>query len=233
MPYHSGWAEEAQGNRAASGALVIKGTRGEGRRCAENTNNLTLCRNPAVYGGLRGCARSARGGIQTTLPGPALNSGLLGDERPGKQPCMGRIFGNALQERSRREERVKTGGQPGNHWTGVLRRWLVRMIEGQPDVGCTVVRELIYCDCGGHPDLDYRRVSPGLQQIRRPFPAAAWVAAHETHVSLAASGRRCRRPACTRCQLPAEVLSRRQDSGRHPRSARQVAGEHPTGGPAP
>lgn len=54
MPYHSGWAEEAQGNRAASGALVIKGTRGEGRRCAENTNNLTLCRNPAVYGGLRG-----------------------------------------------------------------------------------------------------------------------------------------------------------------------------------
>ena len=66
-----------------------------------------------------------------------------------------------------------------------MRRWLVRIIEGQPDVGCTDVRELIDCDCGGHPDLDYRQVSPGLQQIRRPFPPAAWVAAHETHVSLA------------------------------------------------
>ena len=47
------------------------------------------------------------------------------------KPCVA-SSAEAPGERSRREERVKIGGQPGNDWTGVLRRWLVRMIEDQP-----------------------------------------------------------------------------------------------------
>ena len=43
--------------------------------------------------------------------------------------------------------------------------------------------ELVCCDCGDHPYLDYREVSPGLQQIRGPYPIAAGVAAYERHIS--------------------------------------------------
>jgi hypothetical protein len=59
----------------------------------------------------------------------------------------------------------------------------------------------------------------GLQRIRTAYPIAAGVAAHEKHASLAAGGRRCRWPVCEQCQPPAEVLSWRQDSERHPLSA--------------
>jgi len=43
------------------------------------------------------------------------------------------------------------------------------------------VFELICCDCGDDPDLDYRDVSPELQQIRGPFPIAAGIAAYKKH----------------------------------------------------
>ena len=42
------------------------------------------------------------------------------------------------------------------------------------------------CDCGDHPDLDYRQVSPRASADPRAMPMAAGVAAHETGVSLAA-----------------------------------------------
>ena len=44
--------------------------------------------------------------------------------------------------------------------------------------------EIICCDCGDHPDLDYRDVSPELQRIRGPYPIVAGVAAYEQHLDL-------------------------------------------------
>jgi len=41
------------------------------------------------------------------------------------------------------------------------------------DGGYTDAFELICCDCGDHPDVDYRDVSTGLQRIRGPYPLAA------------------------------------------------------------
>ena len=72
--------------------------------------------------------------------------------------------------------------QPGHGWTVVLRRQPVRMVEGQPDGGYADVYELICCDCGDDPDLDYRQVSSELRQIRGPYPFAAGIAAYERHV---------------------------------------------------
>jgi len=43
--------------------------------------------------------------------------------------------------------------------------------------------EIICCDCGDDPGLDYRDVSPGLRRLRGPYPIAAGVAAYEKHVT--------------------------------------------------
>jgi len=75
-------------------------------------------------------------------------------------------------------------GQPGLDWTVVLRRQPTRIVNGQPEGGYNDLFEIICCDCGDHPDLDYRQVSPELQQIRGPYPVAAGVAAYEKHMML-------------------------------------------------
>ena len=73
--------------------------------------------------------------------------------------------------------------QPAPGWTVVLRRQPVRIMEGQPVGGYTDVYELICCECGDHPDLDYRDISPELQRIRGPYTFAAGITAYGKHVN--------------------------------------------------
>jgi hypothetical protein len=80
-------------------------------------------------------------------------------------------------------------GLPGRNWTVVLRRRPVRMVEGRPEGGYTDTYELICCECGDDPDLDYRDVSPELRQIRGPYPIAVGVAAYGRHIRLYHSSR--------------------------------------------
>ena len=77
------------------------------------------------------------------------------------------------------------------------------------------VLDLIRCDCGDHLDLDYRQVSPRASADPRAMPMAAGFAARDRRQL---GRRRCRWPACKRCQPPAEVLWWRQDAERHPLS---------------
>jgi hypothetical protein len=77
---------------------------------------------------------------------------------------------------------MRTLDRPGHGWTVVLRRQPVRMIEGKPEGGYTDAFEIICCNCGDDPDLDYRDVPPELQRIRGPYPIAAGVAAYKQHV---------------------------------------------------
>ena len=72
--------------------------------------------------------------------------------------------------------------QLGPGWTVVLRRQPVRIVKGQPEGGYTDVYELICCDCGDDPDVDYRHVGIEFQLIRGPYPFAAGIAAYEKHV---------------------------------------------------
>jgi hypothetical protein len=65
----------------------------------------------------------------------------------------------------------------------VLRRQPARIVEGTVQGGYTDVYELVCWEYGDHPDLDYREVSPELQQIRGRYPFAAGIAAYEKHVS--------------------------------------------------
>lgn len=81
-----------------------------------------------------------------------------------------------------REVGLMAGDQPGRGWTVVLRRQPARIVDGQPEGGYGSAFEIICCDCGDDPDLDYREVSPELQRIRGPYLVAAGVAAYERHV---------------------------------------------------
>jgi hypothetical protein len=85
-------------------------------------------------------------------------------------------------------------GQPGHGWTAVLRRRPVRIVAGRPEGGYTGEFEIICCHCGDDPDLDYREVTPGLRQIRGPYPIAAGITAYETHASRHPRPQRARRP---------------------------------------
>ena len=72
--------------------------------------------------------------------------------------------------------------QPGPFWTVALRRQPVRIVGGEPEGGYTDAYELICCDCGDSPDLDYLDVAPEVQQVRGPYPLPAGVNAYVRHV---------------------------------------------------
>jgi hypothetical protein len=72
--------------------------------------------------------------------------------------------------------------QPGHGWTVVLRRQPVRIVDGCPEGGYTDAFEIVCCDCGDHPDLDYFDVRPELRQVRGPYSVADGIAAYVAHV---------------------------------------------------
>jgi hypothetical protein len=77
---------------------------------------------------------------------------------------------------------VQTYDEPTLGWTVVLRRQPVHLVEGRPEGGYTDAYELVCCDCGDNPDLDYRDVSRRLQRIRGPYRFSAGIAAYGEHV---------------------------------------------------
>ena len=77
---------------------------------------------------------------------------------------------------------MATSDPSESSWTVVLRRQPGRLVEGQPEGGYPDMYEIICCDCGDDPGLDYREVSPRLQLVRGPYPIAPGVAACEQHL---------------------------------------------------
>jgi hypothetical protein len=63
---------------------------------------------------------------------------------------------------------MATGDQHGAGWTVVLPLQPVSIARGRREGGYTAAGE-IRCDCGDHPDLDYREIFPRLQRIRGPY----------------------------------------------------------------
>ena len=74
--------------------------------------------------------------------------------------------------------------EPSLGWTVVLRRQPVHLVEGRPEGGYTDSYELVCCDCGDNPELDYRDISTALQRIRGPYTVAAGIAVYGRHVRL-------------------------------------------------
>ena len=76
---------------------------------------------------------------------------------------------------------MTTRNEPRRDWTVVLRRRPVRIVDGRAEGGYTDEFEIVCCDRGDDPDLDYREVAPALRRIRRPYPMAAGVTAYVRH----------------------------------------------------
>jgi hypothetical protein len=79
---------------------------------------------------------------------------------------------------------MQTQDEPPLGWTLVLRRQPVHLVEGRPEGSYTDSYELICCDCGDDPDLDYRDISPDLQRIRGPYRLSAGIEAYRRHDTL-------------------------------------------------
>ena len=75
-------------------------------------------------------------------------------------------------------------GQPGHGTTVSLRRQPVRIVAGKAEGGYTDAFEIVCCDCGDRPDLDYSQVPLRLQQIRGPYTLEAGLAAFERHLGI-------------------------------------------------
>jgi hypothetical protein len=75
-------------------------------------------------------------------------------------------------------------GQPGHGRTASLRRQPASIVQGRVEGGYTDAFELIFCECGDHPYLDYSEISPRLQRIRGSYTMRAGIAEYEKHLSL-------------------------------------------------
>jgi hypothetical protein len=75
-------------------------------------------------------------------------------------------------------------GQAGHGCTASLRRQPARIVDGRLEGGYTGMFELICCQCGDHPYLDYSEISPRLQRLRGPYTIEAGLAAYEKHLGL-------------------------------------------------
>jgi hypothetical protein len=64
-----------------------------------------------------------------------------------------------------------------------LRRQPIRIVEGSSEGGYTRVFEVICCDCGDDPSLDYSEVSARLQRLRGPYTLREGLAAYEAHLA--------------------------------------------------
>jgi hypothetical protein len=99
---------------------------------------------------------------------------------------------------TQKEAAVPTYDQPTLGWTVVLRRQPVRIVKGQPEGGYTDAYELVCCECGDHPDLDYREIPAELRRIRGPYTFAVGIGAYGEHVRLQHSPQSVREAGYTR-----------------------------------
>ena len=103
---------------------------------------------------------------------------------------------------------MMTRDQPRDGWTVVLRRRPARIVDGRAEGPYTDAFEIICCNCGDDPDLDYSEVSPRLQLVRGPYSIAEGAPAYQTHLRLHTQ---------TEKGVPAETVT---DAGRPAMKAR-------------
>jgi len=79
---------------------------------------------------------------------------------------------------------MTAGDRPGQDWTIALRRQSARVLRGRAGGRRSGEYEVVCCDCGDDPTLDYSQVSPELQRIRGPYTITAGVTAYVRHTQL-------------------------------------------------
>jgi hypothetical protein len=116
-----------------------------------------------VYGSRENAA------AENTMPKPRAEAPSALPDRYQRRPRT---------SQSHVEPDMNDQGQPRPDWTVVLRRRPTRIVEGRPEGGYTDEFEIICCDCGDDPGLDYREVSRGSSVGE---PGAGMVSAQAQH----------------------------------------------------
>jgi hypothetical protein len=152
-----------------------------------------------------------------------LNEELLRACRPAQRPTLAGLCcfsprsddasaGRARWDRRHGDKNMVTRDQPGHGWTVVLRRQPVRLVDGRPEGGYNDAFEIVCCDCGDHPDLDYSEVPAELRQVRGPYSVADGIAAYVAHVGRyhqpAPAGGTERAPGAGLEPAPAPIMER-------------------------
>jgi hypothetical protein len=65
-----------------------------------------------------------------------------------------------------------------------LRRQPVHIVAGRIEGGYTSAFEVICCDCGDNPDLDYSEISPRLHRLRGPYTLLEGFTAYRSHLAI-------------------------------------------------
>ena len=79
--------------------------------------------------------------------------------------------------------RVSCGSRSLARPATAARRACGAIVDGRIEAGYTGVFELICCQCGDHPYLDYAEISHRLQRIRGPYTIEAGLAAYAQHLA--------------------------------------------------
>jgi hypothetical protein len=74
--------------------------------------------------------------------------------------------------------------QNGEITRSFLRRQPAHIAGDRIEGGYTSVFEVICCDCGDDPFLDYSEVSPRLQRLRGPYTLREGFAAYRAHLAM-------------------------------------------------
>jgi len=64
-----------------------------------------------------------------------------------------------------------------------FRRQPVRIVEGSSEGGYTSVFQVICCDCGDNPYLDYSEIPARFQRLRGPYTLHEGLAAYQQHLA--------------------------------------------------
>jgi hypothetical protein len=96
----------------------------------------------------------------------------------------GRSLSRRLVEESVADFADTAERHAGLGWTVVLRRPPARTAGSGPEGHFASGFELICCECGDDPGMDYWDVSPEFQRTRGPYLIAAGIAAYREHVAL-------------------------------------------------
>jgi hypothetical protein len=117
-------------------------------------------------------------------PGPGDGLGVIPAARRGPDPPD-----PWLRIDDHEASGLPAAGQPGHGRTASLRRQPARIVAGRMEGGYTDVFELICGQCGDHPYVDYRDISPRLQRLRGPYSMQAGLKAYEEHLGQASCQR--------------------------------------------
>jgi hypothetical protein len=110
--------------------------------------------------------------------------GITGN-RPDDRASSGPVMRGPLDPRPGVDDAMPLApvDQSGETARSFLRRQPVRIVEGRIEGGYSSAFEVVCCNCGDNPYLDYSEVSARLQRLRGPYTLREGLTAYKAHLA--------------------------------------------------